>query len=164
MTVTITEPTIDHAEAISTVCAAGWKQTVEGLLSGEYQEENVALWYNLNCIKKDIQAGFYSHIALIDSKVAGVIGGVMTGPGAAEVFVFYVDEEYRYQGVGRQLLNALSQMQLESGALEQWVSVQEGNQKGIPFYEAQGFLYKEKRAETTSTGEQQVSLRYSREL
>lgn len=164
MTVTITEPTIDHAEAISTICAAGWKQTVEGLLSEEYQEENVALWYNPNRIKKDIQAGFYSHIALIDSKVAGVIGGGMAGPGAAEVFVFYMDEEYRYQGVGRQLLNALTQMQIEKGALEQWVSVQEGNQKGIPFYEARGFLYKGKRVETISTGEQQVSLRYSREL
>lgn len=140
MTVTITEPTIDHAEAISIICAAGWKQTVEGLLSEEYQEENVALWYSLNRIKKDIQAGFYSYVALIDSKVIGVIGGGMTGLKAAEIFVFYVDEEYRYQSVGRQLLSALRQMQIESGALEQWVSVQEGNQKGIPFYEARGYI------------------------
>ena len=133
-------------------------------MSAEYQEENIAFWYNLHRIKKDIQAGFYSHIALIDSKVAGVIGGGMTGPGAAEIFVFYVEEDYRYQGIGRQLLNALTQMQLEKGALEQWVSVQEGNQKGIPFYEARGFLYKGKQEETTSTGEIQASLRYSREL
>lgn len=162
MAVLIIEPTENHIEAISTICSMGWKQTVEGKLSEKYQEQNVAFWYAHERIKKDLEAGFYSHVALIDSDVAGVIGGAMTGPGIGEVFVLYVDETYRYQGIGRHLLDALTQLQKEQGASKQWVSVQEGNQRGIPFYEARGFAYQGKKLELTDTGEQQVSLRYSR--
>lgn len=162
MTVSIVEPTKNHIEAISAICSTGWKQTVAGNLSEEYQEQNVAFWYNHARIKKDLEAGFYTHVALIGSEVVGVIGGAMTGIRTGEVFVLYVDEQYRYKGVGRLLLDALTEMQKKQGASEQWVSVQEGNQRGIPFYEARGFTFQGKQPELTSTGEQQVSLRYSR--
>ena len=162
--ITITKPSASHVEAIATVCSVGWKQTVEGKLSEEYQEETVAFWYNHDRIRKELEAGSYTHVALIGSTVVGVIGGGITGPGAGEVFVLYVDEDHRYKGIGRELLNALTQLQLEKGASKQWVSVQEDNHRGIPFYEARGFLFKERRSELTSTGEQQVSLRYSRPI
>ncbi|MBD8015561.1 GNAT family N-acetyltransferase [Planococcus wigleyi] len=58
------------------------------------------------------------------------------------IYVIFVDKECRHQAVGSQLLTALNQMQIESGALEQLVSVQEGIQKGIPFYEAWGLYTK----------------------
>ncbi len=53
---------------------------------------------------------------------------------------------------------------MRKGISEQWVSVQEDNHRGIPFYEARGFLFKENRIKETETGEQQVSLRYARKL
>jgi hypothetical protein len=34
-------------------------------------------------------------------------------------------------------------VQKEKGATQQWVSVAKGNQKGIPFYEAKGFIFAE---------------------
>ena len=104
----------------------------------------------------------YTHVALLDSKVVGVIGGGVTAPHAGEVFVLYMDECQRYKGIGRHLLDALTRLQVEKGVLEQWVSVQEGNQRSIPFYEARGFLVREKQAVPISIGEQQVSLRYLR--
>lgn len=162
MTVSIIKPAEEHIEAISSICSAGWKQTVEGKLSEAYQEQNVAFWYNHARIKSDLEAGVYSHVALIGSKVAGVIGGGMTGPGTGEVFVLYVDESFRYKGIGRQLLDALTGLQREQGASEQWVSVQEDNGYGIPFYEARGFVFQKKKVEKTETGEEQVSLRYMR--
>lgn len=42
MKITIVKPTENHIEAISRICSNGWKQTVEGKLSEEYQEQNVA--------------------------------------------------------------------------------------------------------------------------
>ncbi|MFZ3579477.1 GNAT family N-acetyltransferase [Virgibacillus sp. DJP39] len=45
-----------------------------------------------------------------------------------EIYVLYVDETYRYKGIGRKLLEALTLQQMNKGATEQWVSVQEGNQ------------------------------------
>lgn len=164
MEVNITKPIENHIEAISAICSAGWKQTVEGKLSAEYQEQNTAFWYNHERIRSDMEAGYYTHVALVDSNVAGVIGGGMTSPGVSEIFMLYVDETYRYKGIGRLLLEALTGFQKEQGATEQWVSVQEGNQHGIPFYEARGFRLQGKKTELTDTGEEQVSLRYSRQV
>ncbi|MCM3587450.1 GNAT family N-acetyltransferase [Mesobacillus maritimus] len=164
MKISIMKPAVEHAASIAAICTTGWKQTVEGVLSEDYQKQNVEFWYNLDRVRSDILQGSYSHIGVIDSEIVGVIGGGMTGPAASEVFVLYVDETYRYQGVGRLLLEALTQEQIEQGAEEQWVSVQEGNQRGIPFYEARGFVYQTNQITDTDTGEQQVSLRYSRSL
>ncbi|WP_033543669.1 GNAT family N-acetyltransferase [Planococcus sp. CAU13] len=164
MPVLIIKPAEIHIEEIAEICSTGWKQTVEGKLSEEYQEQNVAFWYNHERIKNDLEAGFYTHVALIDSDVAGVIGGGITSPGVSEVFMLYVAETYRYQGIGRQLLDALTGLQKEQGALVQWVSVQEDNERGIPFYEARGFKLQGKKIEQTDTGEDQVSLRYMRKI
>ncbi|MGG3690400.1 hypothetical protein [Caldifermentibacillus hisashii] len=48
---------------------------------------------------------------------------------------------------------------------EQWVSVAKGNMKGIPFYEARGFVFQHERASYgNAEGEDYVSLRYFRKL
>ncbi|MGI2329048.1 GNAT family N-acetyltransferase [Planococcus sp. YIM B11945] len=164
MSVTIVEPAQDHAQAIAVICSTGWRQTVAGKFSEEYQLKNTAFWYNEERVKNDIEQGVYSFVALVDSKVVGVIGGGMTAPAVGEVYVFYLDPAYRYQGIGRRLLDALTEQQKAQGAVEQWVSVQEGNKLGLPFYEARGFVYRTKKEETTDTGELQISLRYSRSI
>lgn len=137
---------------------------MEGLCSEEYRNKNVEFWYHPERISKDIRDGIYTHVALVESGVVGAIGGGMTGPQAGEIYVLYVDDAYRYKGIGRLLLEALTQQQLESGAVEQWVSVQEGNYRGIPFYEARGFKLQEKKSRVTETGATLVSLRYWRSL
>ena len=160
----IQRPKSKHAEAIAKICSNGWRQTVEGLLSEEYQQKTIEHWYNTERVKKDIKAGDYSYIALIDSEVVGVIGGGKTDNHVGEIFVLYVDEKVRYKGVGTKLLDRLTEDQRGAGVLEQWVSVQEGNYRGIPFYEARGFGLKEKRIRITETCEEQVSLRYWRKV
>ncbi|WP_042220932.1 GNAT family N-acetyltransferase [Oceanobacillus manasiensis] len=164
MSISIVKPEISHTAAISAICTAGWKQTVEGKLSETFQEENVAKWYNYARVENDILSESYTHVALFDSEVVGVIGGGITAPETGELFVLYVKEAHRYKGIGRQLLDALTRRQIEKGAKEQWVSVQEENQYGIPFYEARGFIYQEKKETPTSTGERQISLRYKRKV
>lgn len=164
MEISIIKPDAGHAQNIARICSIGWRQTVDGKLSEAHQLKNVAFWYNLERIERDIEQGSYSHIALAGPEVVGAIGGGMTAADTGEVFVLYMDENYRYQGIGRKLLDALTKLQIEKGATEQWVSVQEGNQRGIPFYEARGFKVQGKKIEETDTGEQQVSLRYSRNI
>ena len=47
----------------------------------------------------------------------------------------------------------------------QWVSVAKGNQKGIPFYEANGFVFKhEQSGYANEEGEPYISLRYYRPI
>nr|WP_245732844.1 GNAT family N-acetyltransferase [Salinibacillus kushneri] len=146
------------------MCARGWRQTVENKFSEEYKQKTVEYWYNHKKVEDDIKSGTYTHIALADSKVVGVIGGGKTGPELGEVFVFYVDEHYRYKGIGKKLLEAITKEQLKWGIKRQWVSVQEDNQLGIPFYEARGFTFEKKKTTQTETGEKQISLRYWRAI
>ncbi|MFP7169482.1 GNAT family N-acetyltransferase [Terribacillus halophilus] len=155
---------IAHAGEIARICATGWRQTVEGKLSEEAQKQTVDEWYNLNRVKKDIAAGSYGYVAVAAGEVIGVIGGGMTAPDTGEVFVLYVDEDHRYRGTGTLLLEALTHEQKERGAVRQWVSVKEGNRRGIPFYEARGFRCRDRRTKVMDTGETQVSLRHYREL
>ena len=162
--ISVIRPNTSHAGAIGEICTIGWRQTVAGKLSEEYKQKNIEFWYTPNRVASDIEKGQYSYVALIDSEVVGVIGGAMTGEQVGEIFVLYVHENCRYKGIGRKLLQALTDEQMERGVREQWVSVQEDNQLGIPFYESRGFIYQKKRITVTDTEENQVSLRYMRKL
>lgn len=84
MKISITEPNVNQLEALSSICSIWWKQTVEGKLSDKYQKANIAFWFNLDRIKSDIENGGYTHIALDEVKVVGVIGGGITESGVGE--------------------------------------------------------------------------------
>ncbi|WP_329610095.1 GNAT family N-acetyltransferase [Pseudalkalibacillus berkeleyi] len=89
----------------------------------------------------------------------------MTGEDAGEVYVLYMDPNRRGEGVGTKLLAAITDQQVKFGAKFQWVSVQKGNAKGIPFYEAKGFQPDSECVGYGNTEEEHyVSVRYCREV
>jgi GNAT superfamily N-acetyltransferase len=63
---------------------------------------------------------------------------------AGNVYVLYLDPALRGQGIGTALLGFITDQQRAAGAVEQWVSVTEGNDLGIPFYMARGFAIRER--------------------
>lgn len=134
----------EHTEAVSRICAEGWQQTIEGKYSIEEQKKTIEKWYNYDRVRSDIEKGVYTHVALVDGQVAGTIGGILNkNENKSEIYVFYVDQVYRYKGIGRKLLDVFTQAHMKEGATEQYVSVEEDNMLGIPFYEARGFRKKE---------------------
>ncbi|GAB3059475.1 GNAT family N-acetyltransferase [Salinicoccus sesuvii] len=163
-TVLIRRPQPEDAADIARICRFGWQQTVEGMLSESHQQQTIGFWYTENKVRQDIGRGHYSFVAAIDVYVVGVIGGGKASNSSAEIHVFYVDDMYRYQGIGSRLLDYMTQHQRNKGFREQWVSVQEGNTHGQPFYESRGFEYMGRKIRTTGTGETQVSNRYKRTL
>ncbi|MUK89286.1 GNAT family N-acetyltransferase [Ornithinibacillus sp. L9] len=142
MNTSIVKAAPEHTKEISRICSIGWQQTVQGIYSEEYQLKNVEYWYNHNRVMEDIVKGIYTHVALVDEKVVGTIGGAMIEQGVSEIYVFYVDELFRYKGIGGRLLDAFTKVHIKKGATEQYVSVQEGNELGIPFYKSRGFQQK----------------------
>jgi hypothetical protein len=63
------------------------------------------------------------------------------------------------------LLHAITKQQKrEFNATMQWVSVQKGNLKGIPFYESKGFIYEHEQKTYGNENEDYISLRYSRQI
>lgn len=164
MTLVIRKPEVIDAGRIVDICSTSWRQTVEGKLSSTFVQQTVNYWYNAEKVEQDIKKGSYSYVAEIDGKVAGVIGGGMTGKKRAEVYVFYIDKEYRYHGIGTALLHKLTEHQQRKGANEQWVSVQQNNELGLPFYKARGFIQQSVKETKSAAGEVQVSLRMKRDI
>ena len=61
-----------------------------------------------------------------------------------QVYVLYLRMDLRGRGIGTALLDFVTEQQKLAGAHEQWVSVTEGNDLGIPFYLARGFVERDR--------------------
>ncbi|WP_327205552.1 GNAT family N-acetyltransferase [Rossellomorea vietnamensis] len=125
-------------------------------------------FYNEERILKEVTTsnrewgGYF--VAVEDDKVVGAGGGGMVSETEGELYVLYLDPLRRNEGIGTRLLDAITKQQKEEfNARKQWVSVQQGNQKGIPFYEAKGFVYEgEQAGYGNKDGEDYRSVRYFR--
>lgn len=164
MTLEIRKTEVRDAERIAEICSTGWRQTVAGKLSSTFQSQTVNYWYNADKVKQDIKKGNYSYTAVYDGIAVGVIGGGIPEAKRAEVYVFYIDSQYRYHGIGKALLHKLTAHQKNKGAAEQWVSVQADNELGLPFYKARGFIQQSVKETKSASGEVQVSLRMKRDI
>lgn len=135
-----------HVEGISDVCSRGYWATYGETHSKEWIEGVIREFYNHERILREViesnrdWGGYF--VAVENRKVVGAAGGGMIDQEVGELFVIYVDPDRRNEGIGSKLLNAITKQQKEEyGAKIQWVSVQKGNMKGIPFYESKGFRF-----------------------
>ena len=79
--------------------------------------------------------------------------------------MLYLNPIRKREGIGSKLLAAITNYQINKGAIEQWVSVAKDNQMAIPFYESVGFEYiSEQPSYDLPEEEGFVSLRYRRSL
>jgi ribosomal protein S18 acetylase RimI-like enzyme len=168
--VTIRRATRNDATAITDVLVASQWFTYKKLYSEDYITKLIDQYYNVKRIEQEIVSineewhGYF--IAEKNREIVGAIGGGMTSTTAGEVYVFYLDPLMRGMGIGTRLLDFFTKIQKYTyGANEQWVSVAKGNDYGIPFYEARGFVFQhEELAYGTSKEEQDISLKYRRDI
>ncbi len=159
-----------HVKGIAKVCSDAYWATYKELRPEGYIKRVIEEFYNHERILQEVTVtgrewgGYF--VAVEEDEVIGAIGGGMIGETSGEVFVLYLNPDRRNEGIGTRLLDVLTKQQKEEfHATEQWVSVAKGNQKGIPFYEARGFIYsKEQRGYGNSGGENFISLRYVRKI
>ncbi|KZE68846.1 acetyltransferase [Fictibacillus phosphorivorans] len=156
----------EDVSGIARVCREGWRATYGYLEDEAYVNQVIEEYYNEDRILKEVtEFSDYWHgyfVAKENGQVVGAIGGGTTGEKAGEIFVFYMDPIKRNMGIGSQLLNYYTNYQKNLGIKEQWLSAQKDNEKGIPFYEAKGFV---KQSEKMSEGsDKYISIRYMREI
>ena len=163
----VARATTEHVAGICRVCADGWRATYADMCSREYIERMIGEFYNEERVLKEVTetgrewGGYF--VAVEDGRVVGAGGGGMTGERSGELFVLYVAPDRRNEGIGTRLLDAITRQQKAFGATEQWVSVFKGNRKGIPFYEARGFVFQhEQPAHGNQDGDGYMSVRYRR--
>lgn len=135
-----------HVEGISSVCIRGYWATYGETHSKEQIERVIRDFYNHERILREVTesnrdwGGYF--VAVENGKVVGAAGGGMIDEEVGELFVIYIDPKRRNEGIGSKLLDTFTKQQKEEyGAKKQWVSVQKGNMKGIPFYESKGFKF-----------------------
>jgi ribosomal protein S18 acetylase RimI-like enzyme len=157
-------------DGIAKVCTEGQYFTYKDIYTKEEIEKIIEKYYTPARISKEIEDvtsewnGYY--VAEIEGEIVGAIGGGMTNPNVAEIYVMYLHPERRNQLIGSKLLNAYTELQKsEYQANEQWVSVAKHNDKGLPFYEAKGFTFVEEQVSYEMDPERgHISLRYKRML
>lgn len=159
----------DTKEILGVLHASQWF-TYEHLFSKKYIQKLITQYYNEERIGKEIVSiseewhGYY--VAELSGRIVGVIGGGMTSKTTGEVYVFYLDSTIQRKGIGTRLLSFFTKIQKHIyGAKEQWVAVAKGNDYGIPFYEARGFIFQyEEMSYGALENELDVSLKYKREI
>jgi ribosomal protein S18 acetylase RimI-like enzyme len=159
----------EDVPAVVDICTRGYRRTYPALLSSEFIERMLAEFYTAERVAKEIAAAppkwLGYQVAEEDGRVLGAAGSGLTAPGVGELFVLYLDPDERGRGLGTLLLDHVTGQLREQGATEMWVAALDGNEMGIPFYEARGFVKCERRRTYGSTeADNAWSWRFSRPL
>ncbi|WP_229720305.1 GNAT family N-acetyltransferase [Oceanobacillus neutriphilus] len=158
-----------HVKGISSVCIRAYWATYGETHSKEWIEKVIRV-YNRARILREVSesnrdwGGYF--VAIENGKVVGAAGGGMIDEEIGELFVIYADPDRRNEGIGSGLLNTITKQQKEEyGAQSQWVFIQKGNMKGIPFYKSKGFKFQsENIPKVYPEFPARIKLRYSREV
>lgn len=136
--------TAADVDAICRICAEGFRLTARGLLDDAIVESQVAAYYTPERVRREIAPsgtfwlGYL--VAEVDGVVVGAAGGGMADGSTGQLLVVYLDVDRRGEGIGTELLEAVTAQQVVRGAVRQRVSVLADNDLGVPFYRARGFV------------------------
>lgn len=152
MTLTVRRARRADIDAIRLVAAAAWRDAYAGLLRPETIEGFLERSYSIMNMEQRIASTF---VALEGADVIAFAGAVQL-PDHVDLVAIYALPERRGEGAGSALLNAVRE-----AFPDQPVSadVLAGNRKGEAFYEARGFVPRE-RLEAELLGEPVVERRW----
>ena len=137
--------------AICEVCRQGFAVSSSGLFPSATVESLAEQYYNPKRVRREIVAagadrGWQGYVVAVTEAggVVGAAGGGITDETVGNLYVLYLDVSLRNRGIGTALLDFVTRQQTSEGATEQWVSVTEGNDLGVPFYLARGFTIRDR--------------------
>jgi GNAT superfamily N-acetyltransferase len=138
-------------DAICDVCREGFTVSSDGLLTSATIERRAQEYYNPTRVRHEITTagadpGWQGYVVAVSEAggVLGAAGGGISDGTVGNLYVLYLDLALRGRGIGSALLDFVTEQQRSEGATEQWVSVTEGNDLGIPFYLARGFVVRDR--------------------
>ncbi|WP_305787212.1 GNAT family N-acetyltransferase [Symbioplanes lichenis] len=169
MTAVVRAATEADVPRISAICSAAYRDAYRDLLPPGYIERSVAEFYEEPRVARDVPPsppGWFGYQVIEeDGAVLGVAGGGMTGPRTGELSRVYLDGSARGRGLGTLLLETVTAQIQAAGGSEMWVSVFLGDQAGIGFHRARGFVPMDTvRATLSRSDDHIVSLRMRRAL
>ena len=141
----------DEAGQVCEVCTEGFTASSQGLLSPATIRRQVETYYTPERVRQDIvtaaeREAWQGYVVAVtdDGEVLGAAGGGVVSEGTGQIYALYLGMALRGRGIGSALVDFLTEQQKRLGAVEQGVSVTEGNDLGLPFYLAKGFVMKDR--------------------
>ncbi|WP_161992262.1 N-acetyltransferase [Pseudonocardia sp. EV170527-09] len=137
------------APGIADVCTRAYRATYRDLLPSSFVEDVITRFYDEDRVRSEVAPAPPHWLGYVVAaagspgergSVLGAAGGAITGEGVGELYVLYLDPDRRGEGIGTRLLDHVTVQLRDHGAREMWVSVAEGNDRGVPFYRARGFV------------------------
>ncbi|MEU9820283.1 GNAT family N-acetyltransferase [Pseudonocardia alni] len=132
------------APGIADVCTRAYRATYRDLLPEAFVDDVVARFYDETRVRSETVPAPPHWLGYVVAEEAGSVvgaaGGAITGAGVGELYVLYLDPDRRGEGIGTRLLDHVTAQLRDHGATGMWVSVAEGNDLGVPFYRARGFV------------------------
>lgn len=161
--------TPSDAPGIADVCARAYRATYRDLLPEAFVDDVVARFYDETRVRSEIVPAPPHWLGYVVAEemgtVVGAAGGAITADGVGELYVLYLDPVRRGEGIGTRLLDHVTGQLRAHGATEMWVSVAEGNDLGVPFYRARGFVERDRVPMHTSAADDDLwSLRMHRRI
>lgn len=138
--------TAGDEDDVARVCRAGYALSSAGLVPPAEVRRLSDLFYDVDRVRSELTPdparGWLGYVVAVDDedRVLGAAGGAVRDGGRGDLLVLYVEPDLRGRGVGSALLDAVTAQQRQHGVTEQWVHVTEGNELGLPFYRARGFV------------------------
>ena len=140
-----------ESDQVCAVCTEGFTASSAGLLAPGTISRQVATYYDPARVRDEIEnadatPGWQGYVVAVapDGQVLGAAGGGVSEGAVGQVYVLYLRMDLRGRGIGTALLDFVTDQQRRAGASEQWVSVTEGNDLGLPFYLARGFVVRDR--------------------
>lgn len=142
---------IGEEDAVCDICRAGFEVSSRGLLPPAVIERQAGRYYHPGRVRREIASagdtpawqGYVVAVAA-SGEILGAAGGGVSDPASGQVYVLYLDPSLRGRGIGTALLDYLTAQHRAEGATEQWASVTEGNELGLLFYVARGFVVRDR--------------------
>lgn len=129
----------DDLDAVLEIGHRTWPGTFEPIAGAEYVEMGLAKWWTVDATIPAIRAG-RTLVAEVEGQVVGM---AVYGTHDDELVLWklYVLPEHHSRGIGHLLLEAALGRGRELGHRRMAVSVVEGNDRALQFYERHGFAY-----------------------
>ncbi len=127
----------DDLDAVVEIGHRTWPETFEPIAGREYVEMGLAKWWTADATIPAIRSG-RTLVAEVDGRVVGMaVYG--THDDDLVLWKLYVLPEHHSRGIGHLLLDAVLARAAELGHRSLHVSVVDGNDRALRFYERHGF-------------------------
>lgn len=126
---------INDAKIVGLVHSTAWKQAYENVFPSEYLHSDTPEKRTQEFLESCNNQDILYYLIYEAGQAAGIVK-VMKQPDGYEILSFYILEEYRGNGIGKQVVICLSEL-FAGEKIQLWVL--EDNKRARHFYENNGF-------------------------